>query len=464
MPMKKKISILFLVLLAACKSGSEPVETIAQPEDLTAYLRPEGVMMQGFYWDVEPRHAWWNTISTRLDDWKSIGVDRLWLPPASKGMSGGYSMGYDPMDYFDFGEYDQMGTVKTRFGSRAELESLISKAHGQGIQVIADIVLNHNSGGQLEYNPYRNKDTYTLFRPASGRFNRSYEDFHPNHIHDHDAEALFFEEQDLCHENPNVRKWFWESDSSVARYYKNTMKFDGWRFDYVKGFDPGVVKSWMDAVGGFGVLEVWDGNTDYLKSWVDKTGIRAFDFANFYNLEQAIDGNNMKILGERNALWKVYPDKAVTFVNNHDTEKDANQGNRIGSAENRMLAYAYILTHPGYPCLFYSDYETILSKPGLEKLIRIHRSLAAGDLTVLYSDTDFYAAQRGGDSTTPGLVVTLNNASRNMQRTLVTPWKNAVIYDYSGNTDMTLTTDAGGRAAISTPAKSYTVWSLKKFK
>src|SRR5690606_37654929 len=102
-------------------------------------------------------------------DWKEMGVDRLWLPPVSKGMSGGYSMGYDPMDYFDFGEYDQMGTVKTRFGSRAELESLIARAHGLNMEVIADIVLNHNSGGQLEFNPYRSKNTYTLFRPASGR-------------------------------------------------------------------------------------------------------------------------------------------------------------------------------------------------------------------------------------------------------------------------------------------------------
>lgn len=463
--MKKTVFLFLLILiLAACKNGGEPVETVAQPEDLTQYMRSEGVMMQGFYWDVEPRHGWWNVLNARLEDWKKMGVDRLWLPPASKGMSGGYSMGYDPMDFFDFGEYDQMGTVKTRFGSRAELESLISRAHGMGIEVIADIVLNHNSGGQLEFNPYRNKNTYTLFRPASGRFNRNYEDFHPNHIHERDAEALFFEEQDLCHERPNVRKWFWESDSSVARYYKNTMKFDGWRFDYVKGFDPSVIKSWMDAVGGFGVLEVWDGNTDYLKNWVDKTGIRAFDFANFYNLEQAIDGNNLRILGERNALWKVYPEKAVTFVNNHDTEKDTNQGNRIGTAENRLLAYAYILTHPGYPCLFYSDYENILSKPKLETLIRINRSLAAGSLTVLYSDADFYAAQRGGDGISPGLVLTLNNASRSMQRTLVTPWKNAVIYDYSGNTDRTLTTDGAGRVEVSTPAKSYAVWSLKKFK
>lgn len=236
--MNKYFSIFIILFFAfACKDKATNPTDAASPVDLNNYLRPEGVMIQGFYWDVEPKGDWWNVISSKIDNWKKIGIDRLWLPPASKGMSGGFSMGYDPMDYFDFGDYDQMGTTETRFGSRKELESLISTAHTAGIQVIADIVLNHNSGGELEFNPYRNKNTYTLFRPKSGRFFRTSKDFHPNDIHSKDAEALFFEEQDICHDQPNVQKWFWKSDSSVAKYYKNTMKFDGWRFDYVKGFD-----------------------------------------------------------------------------------------------------------------------------------------------------------------------------------------------------------------------------------
>ncbi|SQA94350.1 Glucan 1,4-alpha-maltohexaosidase precursor [Capnocytophaga ochracea] len=64
-------------------------------------------MMQAFYWDVTPLGEWWNTITPKLTEWKANGVDRIWLPPASKGASGGLSMGYDPSDYFDFGEYFQ---------------------------------------------------------------------------------------------------------------------------------------------------------------------------------------------------------------------------------------------------------------------------------------------------------------------------------------------------------------------
>ena len=98
--------------------------------------------MQTFYWDVEPRGGWWKVIEPKLAQWAAIGVNRIWLPPVSKGMSGGFSMGYDPMDYFDFGEYDQMGTIPTRFGTRKELEQLISTAHQNKIEVVADIVLN----------------------------------------------------------------------------------------------------------------------------------------------------------------------------------------------------------------------------------------------------------------------------------------------------------------------------------
>jgi alpha-amylase len=324
-------------------------------------------------------------------------------------------------------------------------------------------VLNHNSGGSLEYNPFRNKNSYTLFKPKSGRFFRTAKDFHPNDHHSKDAEAMFFEEQDLCHDQLNVQKWFWKSDSSVAKYYKNTMKFDGWRFDYVKGFDPSVIKSWMDEVGGFGVLEAWDGNPDYLKTWVDKTGAKAFDFAAFYNMEQAFDGNNLKLLRDKSALFKLSPQNAVTFVTNHDTEKETNQSNRIGSAENKLLAYAYILTHPGYPCIFYLDYEVQLPKWKLDRLILINRTLARGDASVIFADTEYYVAQRTGEGKSPGLVVAINNGSLSKKQDVFTSFKNTTLYDYSENTAKTITTDERGKATIETPSKSYTIWSLKKF-
>ena len=463
--MKKTFLLLFSLffLQISCTDKNSPTENVSTAEDLSKYITGEGIMMQAFYWDVEPRGEWWNTISGKLDTWNKIGVDKIWIPPMSKGQSGGYSMGYDPMDYFDFGEYDQMGTTETRFGSRTELENLISKAHSNKMKVIADIVLNHNSGGSLEYNPFRQKNTYTLFNPKSGKFLRNYNCYHPNSIHNNDREALFFAEQDLCHDQLDVQNWFWKDANSVAKYYKNTLKIDGWRFDYVKGFDPWVVKAWLDEVGGYAVSEFWDGDATALEKYVNASTSPVFDFAAFYALEQAIDGNNMNILKDRDMMIKRNATKAITFVTNHDTEKDTNQGNRIGSSENKLLAYAYIFTHEGTPCLFYLDYESFLDKTKVEKLIQINRSLAKGSTGVLYADLEGYIAQRSGDDKVPGLVVFINNGNIAKSQSVVTKWKNATLYDYSGNITKTLKTDANGRVNLEASAKGYSIWSLKKF-
>src|SRR5690606_6258978 len=222
------LSILLTLLSIGCSSDDSlekepevappPVDVVVTPISLETYNSEQGVMMQSFYWDVEPRGQWWNIITDHLKDWRKSGVDRLWLPVATKGQSGGYSMGYDPSDYFDFGEFMQHGTVATRFGTREELETLIANAHANDMEVIADIVLNHNSGGGLEYNPYREKQTYTLFDEthgnASGMFNRDYESFHPNDHHDYDEGNLFYDEQDICHHQEYVQDWLWKNDNS----------------------------------------------------------------------------------------------------------------------------------------------------------------------------------------------------------------------------------------------------------
>ena len=462
--------LLFVLIFSqfSC-SGDEtvPVSTPGNVEgnalDLKNYQNGTGVMMQTFYWDVEPRHEWWKIINAKVEGWADAGVDRLWLPAVSKGQSGGYSMGYDPSDYFDFGEFMQHGTVPTRFGTRSELENLIANAHNHDLEVIADIVLNHNSGGGRQFNPFRNKETYTLFNQnngnASGLFNRDFNSFHPNDIHDLDEGDLFFNEQDLCHHQEHVQKWLWKDENSVAKYYKNVMKFDGWRFDYVKGFGPWVIKEWMESVGGFAVGENWDGNGAVLEEWVEETGIAAFDFACFYKLDEAFDRNKDLTFLERDMLRKSYPEKAVTFVANHDTEKDPNQENNISYA-NKMKAYAYILTHDGYPTIFYSDYENSSFQAELKNLISIHNSLATGSVEILYVDKDEYVMKRNGNGNNPGLIFYINIGNNTQRREIKSNWNNKKLMDYSGKTTYKPTSGADGSVSIEAPANSYSVWSI----
>lgn len=465
----------FLFLTVSCSDDDEVVDTDddngqidpppaeAQPLDLADYSTGSGVMMQAFYWDVEPRHEWWEVLEGKVAGWADAGIDRIWLPPASKGQSGGYSMGYDVSDYFDFGTYGQHGTVETRFGSRQELESLISAAHSNGLEVIADIVINHNSGGGLEYNPYRDKMTYTLFNEEygnkSGLFNRNYENFYPNSTSPYDPGSLFYEETNLDHNQEYVQNWLWKNDNSVAKYYKNEMGFDGWRFDYVLGFEPWVVREWIEEVGGFSVAELWDGNPDVLIEYVEETGSRVFDFATFYKLDEALDRHNDLNFLTRKMVWQTHPEYAVTFTANHDTEKDSNDDNRI-AAENKMKAYAFILTHPGYPTIFYSDYENENFQEELQQLILINNTIATGDVEILHVDNDEYVMKRSGTGNNPGLILYINTSQSTKRRSVTTGWTNTSLMDYSLNTSYSTSAGGDGRANIEAPANSYAIWSI----
>jgi len=404
------------------------------------------IIMQAFYWDYPSGGNWWNTINGKVDSWKAAGITDIWLPPVQKSDSGPYSMGYDPYDYFDFGQYTQKGTTETRGGSYGELTNLITKIHSQSMGVYADIVINHNSGGTSEFNPFTNTNTNTSFIPVSGKFLRSYNDFHPNADCTSDA-GTFSTYPDLAHCKAYVQDWLWKRTDSVAQFYKNTLKFDGWRFDFVRGFGGWVVRDWVNAVGGFSVGENWDSNKTVINNWIASTDNKssAFDFALYYSMDSAFDGNNLNNL--KNAgLISINPSKAVTFVTNHDTD--------IISKKN--MAYGYIFTHEGDPTLFYQDYESWLDKNRLNNLIWIYNNKAKGTTSNLFVDQDELIDQRNG---TPGLVVYFNNSSGDKYRVVQTKWKNTVIKDYTGRMTYTKTTDANGFVEVGSKGNDYSVWA-----
>ena len=130
-----------------------------------------GVIMQAFYWNCPGNEGqdgnWWNFLNGKVKNLQAVGFTALWLPPASKAADA-QSMGYDPYDFYDLGDFSQKGGTKTWFGNKGELMNLIASAHAAGIQVYADMVINHNSGGDAtELNPIDGKTRWTRFTPAS---------------------------------------------------------------------------------------------------------------------------------------------------------------------------------------------------------------------------------------------------------------------------------------------------------
>ena len=449
-----KLWMLLVILFLGCSIEEEEVivhQETTKPLMAKAGLKQigTGVMMQAFYWDVPAGGTWWDAVKGKVQDWSTAGIDAIWLPPVSKAQNGPFSMGYDPFDYFDFGQYNQMGSTETRFGSLVELQNLITEAHAAQLSVIADIVINHNSGGASQANPYTGGSTWTDFQPMSGKFIRSYHDFHANGIHNNDSGA-FGGYPDMCHHQTYVQNELWKNTESVAKYYKNVIGFDGWRFDYVKGFEPWVVKDWKNEVGGFSVGEYWDGNASTLDWWTSQAEVSAFDFACYYRMKEAFEGNNLNKLND-DMLWKHNASRAVTFVTNHDTDEIIN---------GKMLAYAYILTHEGYPTMFYKDYEVWLDKNKLNNLIWVHNNLAGGTTTNLYTDTDEYIAKRNGYNNA-GLVVYINNSNSWQELWIETNWSNTLIKDYTGHSSWEPVTQSGKWVKIQVPPKSYSVWAPK---
>lgn len=55
-----------------------------------------------------------------------------------KGAGGGYSVGYDPYDLFDLGEFDQKGTVPTKYGTKEQYLDATKTLKRKGIRVVAD--------------------------------------------------------------------------------------------------------------------------------------------------------------------------------------------------------------------------------------------------------------------------------------------------------------------------------------
>ena len=105
-----------------------------------------GTMLQGFSWYLPADGSHWRRIAEQAPSFAYEGITAVWMPPAYKGQAGAQDVGYGVYDTYDLGEFDQKGSVATKYGTRAEYRAAIGALHANGIQALADVVLNQRLG------------------------------------------------------------------------------------------------------------------------------------------------------------------------------------------------------------------------------------------------------------------------------------------------------------------------------
>ncbi len=363
-----------------------------------------GVMLQGFYWDGYD-DAQWTVLESQADELSQY-FKLVWIPQS--GNCGGKSMGYDDLYWFPGGN-----NYNSSFGTEAELRSMIKTFKSKGIGTIADVVINHrrNVSNWVDFPKETYKGvTYQLKSTDiasndDGGATKTWANSNGYSLSSNaDTGEGWDGMRDLDHKSTNVQ-------TNVKAYLKMLLEdlgYVGFRYDMVKGYAGSYTKIYNeDAKPQFSVGECWDG-TNTIKNWIEATGktSAAFDFQFRYTvrnaanngqwnrLAQANEGNYPLISNNYNSgSYKQY---AVTFVENHDTEKRPNAA-QDPLKKDTLAANAYLLAMPGTPCVFMTHWQDC--KQDIKSMIDV-RYLAGiqntGSYTQVTSNTNVYAVSIEG--------------------------------------------------------------------
>lgn len=376
-----------------------------------------GVMLQGFSWDSYD-YSQWSVLEKQADDMKGF-IDLVWLPQSGKCIETTKVMGYMPYYYFN---------QNSSFGTEAELRSLISKFKANGIGAIADVVVNHrNTDGWYTFPAETYKGvTYQMLstdickNDDGGKTATQAKKDGVSLSNNYDEGTDFGGCRDIDHKSANVQKII----KAYLKFLKEDMGYTGFRYDMVKGFSGTHVADYNDATGvEFSVGEYWDGN-DKIESWINRTNKKsaAFDFQFRYNVRDAVNGaTNGKVT--KSSDWSKlnsndnlmhdanYRRYAVTFVENHDTQKRSESEQNDPLRKDTIAANAYMLAMPGTPCVFQPHWRAY--KQEIKSMIEA-RKLAGitnmSNYTNKMAQTSCFANETTGDKAK--LIVVVGNNTK----------------------------------------------------
>lgn len=364
-----------------------------------------GVILQSFHWYLPADQQHWKRLTEQAANLAKAGFTAIWLAPACKGAAGGYDVGYGLYDLYDLGEFDQKGSIPTKYGTKAEYVALIKSAKAVGLHVYADVVFNHRLGGDTEeefeatpvaqdnrhheMGPLQKIKSYTGYTYAAraGKYSPlQYHWYHFNAVdynsYDHEGDPIYRVKDKSFADKVELEKgnfdYLMGYDVDVnhpevkadllhwGEWMLDDFGIDGFRLDAIKHIQGDFFHEWLDALEKklgrtiFAVGEYWTTDLNTLNWYIANTEGRLslFDVAlhfNFMNAAQGGRGYDLRKIFDGSLVQRI-PILAVTFVDNHDTQPLQSLQSPV-EPWFKPLAYALILLRrDGYPCVFYADY------------------------------------------------------------------------------------------------------------
>ena len=328
----------------------------------------EAVMMQAFYNESYDSKApgvseygdtKWKTLTAQAAE---IGAyfDYVWLPPSANGDGAGYH----PKQY---------SNQNSNWGTRAELEALISALHKAGSKVVADIVINHCTGYTSwcdfpemdfgEYGKFYPDASYICANDEVNKNPEAGECYGKATGHDDDGEN-WDGARDWAHDNVYVQEMF----IAYLKWMRNVMKYDGFRYDKGDGFNNWHHYNYnKHARPEIAFMECYKGTDDiWWRIQDSKYDIMGLDFDLKWHVFNSIAGWDYSrgrgdcIMSRGNGRY------AVTFMESHDWFLRPDNENEFCGRGNSMKpeikarlmqSNALLLSMPGVPCIFYPHWK-----------------------------------------------------------------------------------------------------------
>ncbi len=396
--------------------------TVALATSLLACHASADVILHAFNWK-------YSDITAKAEEIRAAGYKKVLIAPPLKSAGSEWWARYQPQDY---------RVIDHPLGNKEQLQTLINTMNTKGIQVYADIVLNHmaneswqrsdlNYPGSLVLNQYQSNSAYFERQKLYGTLTQNFLsgfDFNPAVCINDYNDVWKVQNHRLCGGSGdsglpdlNGSSYVIGQQQAYLQALKN-MGIKGFRIDAVKHMPLAHVNAVFNStilsgmhVFGEVITSGGAGSSEYdkfLKPYLDNTSHSAYDFPLFSAIRGAFSfSGSMSQLANPAGSGQALPwNKAVTFTVTHDIPTNDIFRGQIMDPTDELLANAYILGRDGGTPMIYSDNGETAAKDGfrwrdyfkrndIKGMVRFHNSTQGQPMQIIGSNQCLLLFKRG---------------------------------------------------------------------